>query len=156
MTTTAHTPRREEIEAFIRALKTRAAQEAPALPEATVQPTNYVVSCLPDGHFERHLFTLNVAYRGEGRWAVLSRGQCLATDGTWDHEMRPSEREDEWIAAHRFDLDTALRLAKEQAPLLTVNAHTVTDVLRLAEQRGDTAAASSSGSDAGAREDGAK
>lgn len=41
--------------------------------------------------------------------------------------------------------------AREQAPLLTVNAHTVTDVLRLADP-----APSSSGSPVGAREDGAQ
>jgi hypothetical protein len=52
--------------------------------------------------------------------------------------MRPSEREDDWLDTHRFDLDTALKLAKEQAPLVTVNGYTVTDALRMAQQRKET------------------
>ncbi len=53
--------------------------------------------------------------------------------------MRPSERDDDWLDAHRFDLDTALMLAKEAAPKVTVNGFTVADALRMAQQRKETA-----------------
>lgn len=55
------------------------------------------------------------------------------TAAPWDYEMRPSEREDEWLATHRFDEAIALRLAKEAAPHVTVNGRTVADAL--AQQR---------------------
>ncbi|MGW9375680.1 hypothetical protein ACWGVR_37385, partial [Streptomyces xanthophaeus] len=61
--------------------------------------------------------------------------QCLGSDGTWEYEMRPSEREDEWLDAHRFDLDTALKLARDQAPLVTVNGFTVDDALKRLTER---------------------
>lgn len=112
----------------------RAHDEAPTVPAATVQPTRYEVSCLPEGEDRRH-FALTVEYRGADRWAVARHGQCLAADGTWSYEPSPSNREDEWIAAHRFDLDTALRLAREAAPLLTVNGYTVSDALEMAKHR---------------------
>ena len=82
-------------------------------------------SAAPDAH----VFEITVEYRGNRRWAILRHGQCLGADGTWDYELRPSEREDEWIASHRFDLDTALRLAKEAAPGVTVNGLAAADAL---------------------------
>ncbi|MFF7190561.1 hypothetical protein ACFZAR_36325 [Streptomyces sp. NPDC008222] len=121
--------------AWYLAVQQRARDEAANVPEATAQATQYVVSCVPEGHINRHHFTLNVAYRGNGSWAVIDAPHCLSVNGTWDFEHVPSERTDEWIADHRFDLDTALRLAKEQAPLITVNGHTVSDVLALREKR---------------------
>lgn len=113
----------------------RAAEEAAFAPPAQVQATCYLVSCLPEGQEDRYLFALQVEYRGSSRWAVTRHGKCLNRDGTWDWESRPSEREDEWLAEHRFDLDTAMTLAKAAAPLVTVNGFTVADVLRRQEDR---------------------
>lgn len=105
------------------------------LPEPEVRITRYEVSCLPEGDINARGFTLTVEYRGRGLWAVLDGLWCLGTDGEWDYEMRPSEREDGWLATHRFDIETALRLAKEAAPDMTVNGHTVADALsRIAER----------------------
>lgn len=108
-----------------------------------VQPTRYTVNCLFEDGIDSHVFEITVEYRGGGRWAVLRHGWCLTADGTWDYEMRPSERDDDWLATHRFDLDTALALAKEAAPKVTVNGITVTEALRRANA-------------AGARQDGAQ
>jgi hypothetical protein len=91
--------------------------------------TRYTVSLLPETDINAHVFEITVEYRGHGQWAVLRHGWCLGHDGAWDYELRPSAREDEWIAAHRFDLDTALRLAKEAAPGVAVNGLTAADVL---------------------------
>ncbi|MFK0140670.1 hypothetical protein [Streptomyces murinus] len=107
-------------------------------PEPHVQPTRYTVNCLPeDGGLNSHVFEITVEYRGNGRWAVLRHGRCLGSNGEWDYELRPSEREDEWLANHRFDLDTALKLAKQAAPNVTVNGFTVTDALRMATERAE-------------------
>jgi hypothetical protein len=40
--------------------------------------------------------------QGPDLWAVRHVGNCLAIDGTWDWEPRPSARTDAWIAANRF------------------------------------------------------
>lgn len=104
-------------------------------PEAVARPTRYTVNCLPEDDYDSHIFAITVEYRGRDRWAVLRHGQCLGTDGAWDYESTPSNREDEWLATHRFDLDTALKLAKGAAPLVTVNGFTVTDALRMYAER---------------------
>jgi hypothetical protein len=117
------------------AVQQRARDEAANVPEAEVKATNYTVSCVPEGDINRSGFTLNVAHRGNDTWAVIDTPYCLSTEGTWEYEHIPSERTDEWIASHRFDLETALRLANEHARLMTVNGHTVSDALRLRENR---------------------
>jgi hypothetical protein len=76
----------------------------------------------------RHM-TIAVEHRGRGTWAVTDAPYCLGSDGEWGYEMRPSEREDEWLATHRFDLDDALALAKREAPLMVVNGWTVPQIL---------------------------
>jgi hypothetical protein len=117
----------------------------PGVPEPTVQPTRYVISCLPEGHDERWTYSLNVDYRGEGLWAVRCRGSYIAADGSrspgfaWSAgpdepatqaEMDSFDKEQAvWLAAHRFDHDTALRLARGLAPYLTYRDRTVVDAL---------------------------
>jgi hypothetical protein len=90
-----------------------------------------MVNLLPDSiGFYAQLFGITVEQRGsDDRWAVLRNGQCLGSDGVWADELRPSEREDDWLDAHRFDVDTALRLAKEVAPHVTVKGRTAAEVL---------------------------
>jgi hypothetical protein len=91
--------------------------------------TRYTVNLLPETDPHGHVFELTVDYRGHGQWAVLRHGWCLGHDGSWDYELRPSEREDEWIDTHRFDLNTALQLAKEAAPGVNVNGLTAAQAL---------------------------
>jgi hypothetical protein len=95
----------------------------------TATPTEYTVSAVPETHRGHYHFAITVAYRGDGLWAVCRMRECLGADGEWDWESRPSEREAEWLATHRFDLDTALDLARREAPNVTVNGFTVADVL---------------------------
>ncbi|MFI9344973.1 hypothetical protein ACIG0D_27460 [Streptomyces sp. NPDC052773] len=102
----------------------------PGQPEPTVQATRYEVSLLPEGDINRLSFTINVEYRGGDRWAVVRHRQCMNAQGEWSWESVPSEREDEWLAEHRFDLDTALRLAKQAAPHVVVNGHTAAEAYR--------------------------
>lgn len=106
--------------------------------EPTVTATAYTVTCVPPGSAPQwYLWALKVEWRGEPGWAVLGGPYCLGTDGDWDFEPSPSSRTDEWTQAHRFDLDTALRLAREHAPKVNVNGMTPADVLaREAARRG--------------------
>lgn len=100
-------------------------------PEPTVQATRYEVSLLAENDINRRHFTLFVEWRGEGRWAVTTGFRdCLSAHGDWGHEPQPSERTDEWITANRFDLETAIALAKKHAPEITVNGHTAVDAWR--------------------------
>ncbi|MEO3978812.1 hypothetical protein [Streptomyces sp. CAU 1734] len=96
-------------------------------PEPVVTVARYEVSLLPETDINRHVFTLRVEYRGHSRWAVTDGHRCLAADGTWSWESIPSERADDWLDRHRHDLDTALDLAREYAPLIRVNGHTALD-----------------------------
>jgi hypothetical protein len=101
--------------------------------QATVLPTRYVVSSLPEGHEDRYTFTINVHYRGYGRYAVQQGLRYYGTDGTWSYEPEFDEddqAEDAWLAEHRFDHDAALKLARELAPTLTYRGRTVADALK--------------------------
>lgn len=95
--------------------------------EPTVRATRYEVSCVPPDHALHRHMALHVVWRGGDQWAVTQPWEpapCLGADGEWEYEPHPSERTDEWKAAHRFDLDTALDLAKREAPKLTVRGRT--------------------------------
>jgi len=87
--------------------------------------TEHTICALPEENVNYWHYAIKVAYRGDGLWAVCHGGFCLSRDGEWDYEPLPSSREDDWLAAHRFEVQTALRLAEAQAPLMTYNGITV-------------------------------
>jgi hypothetical protein len=94
-------------------------------PAASVQITEYTVSCIPDhGSPNRELWSLLVEYRGNDRWAVRYNGLWLGRDGMWGDEF---VRQDEW--SHRFTEKEALRLAVEWAPRVRTNGKTAPEVL---------------------------
>lgn len=92
-----------------------------------VLPTGYGSSELVDKqHFE-----LAVEWRGSDedtgadRWAVVHADACLSADGTWEHEPRPSSRDEEFLRRFRFSLDDALRLAAAAVDGVKVNGGTL-------------------------------
>lgn len=120
------------------------------LPDPIVRAAKYTVNCLPEDGFDSHVFELTVEYRGEGRWGVFRNAHCsLGVDGewSWGHDWPGGEPEGDaewdayhasreaWLDSHRFDEETALKLAKEQAPLVTVNGFTVADALAMQQKR---------------------
>lgn len=86
-----------------------------------VKITEYTVNAVGGEGIDAHAYGITVAYAGADRWAIRLRGRCLNTDGEWDWEPIPSERDDDWLNAHRFDRLTAIGLAVEHAPNVTVN-----------------------------------
>ncbi|GAA0719340.1 hypothetical protein Drose_05665 [Dactylosporangium roseum] len=52
------------------------------------------------------------------------RHRCLTADGAWVYESIPSERSDEFLARTRFDLETALEMARQAAPHVKTNGIT--------------------------------
>lgn len=98
--------------------------------DVRVEVTRYTVSVLPEGSVNRGHYDVTVDWRGPGRWAVCWLGYCLGADGEWDYEPSPSNREDDWLEAHRFDVDTALALAREAAPNVTVNGMTALECVQ--------------------------
>jgi hypothetical protein len=101
------------------------------------RPTSYDVSVWPPGTecMDSDTWKLTVEYRGRGKWAVMRHRICLGSDGEWDWESIPSEREDEWLATHRFPLAEALDLARRHAPLVRINGMTAAEVLERHRQR---------------------
>lgn len=91
--------------------------------------TEYVVSVLPFDHEEHPYWTVDVQRRSKDRWAVVRNGRVLNADGLWSGETQDDRDDDEWLAAHRFDLDTALSLARQVAPTLRSNGLSVLEVL---------------------------
>lgn len=103
-----------------------------AIPQAVALPTRYAVSCLPEGHDDRHTFTITVQYRGDGRYGVKHLLRYYAADGTSSYDLGQDESEEyeaAWRAKHLHDLDTALDLAKQLAQSMAYRGRTVTDVL---------------------------
>ncbi len=92
------------------------------------QATKYTVCALPLDHREAGYFSITVEWRGDDLWAVCRYGECLDGDGNWSHEPQVSSRTADWVATHRFDLTTALELAEQAAPHITVNGYTVDQV----------------------------
>lgn len=95
--------------------------------EPRVEVSQYLVSVFPEGSVNRLHYDITVERRSPDRWAVCRMRWCLGADGEWEYEPLPSEREDDWLETHRFDLDTALRLAKEAAPGVVVNGLTAVE-----------------------------
>jgi len=106
--------------------------------EVFERPVAYEVSVWPPEHggcIDSATWCVTVADRGRGLWAVLRGGTgstvCLSAAGKWEFEPSPSNRDDKWLAAHRFPLEEALQLAREHAPKVTVNGMTAVQVLAL-------------------------
>ncbi|WP_250029922.1 hypothetical protein [Paractinoplanes maris] len=91
--------------------------------------TEHTICALPEGDINYQHYAITASYRGDGRWAVRSGPFCFGADGEWDYEPSPSSRTDEWLDTHRFDEQAALRLAEEQAPLMTCNGISVAEAL---------------------------
>jgi len=89
----------------------------------------------PASAMDADTWKITVEYRGLGKWAVLRGPWCLGADGGWDVEPRPSSRDDDWLEAHRFPVDEALKLARHHAPKVTINGMTALEVL--ARHQGD-------------------
>lgn len=104
-------------------------------PPVQVDVTRYEVSVLPADDINRKHFTLYVEYQrhwypGGGQWSVHDGHDCFSADGVQADGITVYGRDDDWIKAHRFDLETALALARKLAPNVTVNGHTATEAYR--------------------------
>ncbi|WP_314191969.1 hypothetical protein [uncultured Arthrobacter sp.] len=92
-----------------------------------VLPTGYADSPLVDkGHFE-----VTLEWRGQDpetqldRWAVMHMGHCLSAEGTWEFELQPSSRDEEFIRRFRFSFEDALELATSAVDSVKVNGRTL-------------------------------
>jgi hypothetical protein len=103
-------------------------------PAVRVRPIRFEVSLLPEDDVNYRLYAVKVEYFGEGKWAVHDGFGCLGVDGTWDEGLHAYGRGDEWLAAHRFDKQTAIKLAREAAPGVTVHGITAAQALARREK----------------------
>lgn len=95
-------------------------------PRLAPHPTRYefrpakVFTGSPKDH-ELDSHAITVDWRGGGRWTVSlgsgwsSQRVWSVVEGDWVYEPLPSERDDKFYAATRFDLDHALALAESLA-----------------------------------------
>lgn len=104
--------------------------------ETRVTVTSYEVTIWPEdcSAMDAAMYCCSVVYSGYGNWSVRrgsasSDAPVLGVDGEWHHERLPSERTRKELAEHRFDLDTALKLAREMAPRVTINGLTAEEAL---------------------------
>lgn len=113
---------------------------APFITAVHIRATTYTVTCLPDDPIDPGDFDITVEFAGavtydgprseDQQWAVRRRNRwCLSRSGTWDLETSQDRCDDGWLAMHRFDLDTALKVAAKQAPHVTVNGTTPAELL---------------------------
>src|SRR5690606_29493602 len=73
-----------------------------------------------------------------GGWAVVRAGdRCLGCDGTWAYGSNQGDRDDAWLAEHRFSLAEALERAEESARLLTVRGRTAAQLLAVEDGQAD-------------------
>lgn len=98
--------------------------------------TEVTVSAIPEGNINHGAYAITVQWRGGETYAVVRGGFALGADGEWDYEPSPSNRDDEWIATHRFTYDRAYQLAIEAAPDVIVNGMTVAVALARAAAKG--------------------
>jgi hypothetical protein len=91
--------------------------------------TEVTVSAVSEDNINHGLYAITVQWRGGETYAVIRHRMALGTDGEWDYEPIPSDRDDEWIATHRFTYDSAYELAVRAAPQVIVNGLTVADAL---------------------------
>lgn len=97
----------------------------------TTTITQYTVTAVEEGQHENFFlaeqFDIHVDHArqmdGTIKWAVRWRHLVLHRSGRWDWEPQPSSRTDRWLASHRFTFETAMKLAKKAAPLLSINGY---------------------------------
>lgn len=123
-----------EMTGYVTKLRTPERQARMQIPEAQARVTEYTVSCLPAGHEMEIHFSVTVVECSPGRWAVKHHVFTYDVDGQRSYEPITTNREDDYIDRHRFELDEALSLARRVAPTLRVNRFTVADVLALADE----------------------
>jgi hypothetical protein len=105
------------------------------VPEPAATVGEYRVSCLPREHRNYRHFVVYVFEREPNRWVVRVNGEICDANGDQIEPRLPLEDFEAWAAKHRFDLDTALALAKRIAPTLIVNGYTVADALGMGGDR---------------------
>jgi hypothetical protein len=110
---------RSAAELLARITADRKAAAAP--PTARVKATTYTVSLLPEDDVSFPVYMITIEDRGGDRWAVTRHSMCLGADGDWEFGVKPYDRGDDWLNSHRFDLETAIALAREAAPGVVVN-----------------------------------
>jgi len=100
---------------------------------------SYEVSIWPEDCccIDSAMYCCSVVYNGFGKWSVrrgLSHDKdeqrpCLGRDGEWHYENLPSDRSSEELERDRFDVVTALALAREMAPRVELNGLTAAEAL---------------------------
>ncbi|MHA6764755.1 hypothetical protein [Streptacidiphilus sp. PAMC 29251] len=100
----------------------------PDLPDPTVRPSRYTVTCLPEGFFEAWRWDVTVEQQQDGRWVIEHCGMFLTVheDRLWSESKAD--------AARITGSGLARSIAKQHAPLVRADGRTVAEALRLAAE----------------------
>jgi len=93
-------------------------------PTVWSKPTTYTVCAVPETVRDWDIFAITVEETAPGRWAVRWRSCCLNVNLEWQREPPLSERDADFLAWCRFDLDSAVDAARRMAPDLKRNGIT--------------------------------
>jgi hypothetical protein len=87
------------------------------------EAVTYRLSLLPEDHPAARWYSVEVTYRGHGRWIATWLGDTLTRDGRWVSEPLPTDIDAEHADATRHTLNQALALARAALPGLVVGGH---------------------------------
>lgn len=89
--------------------------------------SEYTIDPCPTHPVEPALFAVKIEWRGEDRWRVTHMSHVYGADGTFEYEGSNHREDENYMATHRFDLDTAVELARRIAPTVKVGRMTFQD-----------------------------
>ena len=94
--------------------------------------TSFFITALPADVIEytpgdAHYFSLEIARKSPGRWAVLHRGYCYDANLNEEYESIPSSRTEKFKRKFRHNLKDAVHIAFQLAPNLKLMRWTVDD-----------------------------
>lgn len=82
-------------------------------------------------------YTVFVARRSEGRWAIIRSGRCWDADSqAFVYEPRSSYGDHDFLRRCRFCLDDAVRIASAMPDILTTNGRTWAELKAFNAARG--------------------
>jgi hypothetical protein len=97
--------------------------------EVTVTATRYAVSALPKGFEEAWRWDLTVQQQRDGHWIVGDGSRLLDIDGNWGSPGAA------WQRRFQHTEDWALRIARAEAPNVSVNGITVADAIARSKEQ---------------------
>jgi len=96
--------------------------------QLTVVPRKYLVTRLDPNHMDATLWGVTIEWRDTDLWAVCHMGKCYTVTREWVREPSPSNREQSFLDATRFNFGKAAFFAELAVDSLVINGMTSRDM----------------------------